>query len=145
MDDVELSRSLFGFIRLQVSDQMPDDGQVARRGALELGFLDFVFSEVDLPLSRGCAHGVGVEGLGNGEKPDEGRVASGPGGGARDAIANVRQPGAEHGGVGHYFGSCATRAFAVAAFGPSGESFRYVLNSTPASASLPSFTSAIAS
>ena len=65
--------------------------------------------------------------------------------GARDAIANVRQPGTNRGGVEHYFGSCATRAFAVAALGPSGASFKYVLNSLPASWSLPSLTSAMPS
>ena len=48
----------------------------------------------------------------------------GPAGGARDAIANAAQPGAERAGIEHYFLSCATSDFAVAAFGPSGESFR---------------------
>ena len=70
------------------------------------------------------AHGVRAEGFRNREERDAGGVASGPAGGARDAIANVRQPGSKRGGVEHYFGSCATRALAVAALAPSGESFK---------------------
>src|SRR5438874_5419931 len=124
---------------------MPHDLQIARIGALGLRFLYFVFAEIDLAGRRGGAHGVSAEGLRNRDKSDVGRIAAGPGSGARDAIANVRQPGADHGGVVHYFGSWATRAFAVAEFGPSGAILRYALNSSPASLSLPSLTSAMPS
>ena len=126
-------------------DEMPDDLQVTRFGTFGLRFLDFVFAEVNVTRGGGRADRVSRKCLRNGDQSDVGRVASGPGGGARDAIANVRQPGAKHGGVEHYFGSCAMRAFAVAALVPSGAIFRYALNSSPASFNLPSFTSAMPS
>ena len=50
--------------------------------------------------------------------------------GRRRARCDRERPPAGRGGQRrHYFGSCATSALAVAAFGPSGASFRYVLNS----------------
>ena len=68
---------------------------------------------------------VGGEGLGDGDEPDGGGIAPGPAGRARDAIANVSQPGAKRGGIDHapagcYFGSWAASALACAAFGPFG-------------------------
>ena len=108
-------------------------GRSARLRPSSASFLDLVLAEVDLPGVGGGANVVGVEGLGNGDEADGGGVAPGPAGGARDAIANAVQPGAERGGIEHYFFSCATSPFAVAAFGPSGASFRYVSNSVAAS------------
>ena len=62
-------------------------------------FLDFVLAEVDLPGVGGGADVVGGEGLGDGDEADGGGVAPGPAGGARDAIANVRQPGRARSGT----------------------------------------------
>ena len=56
---------------------------------LRLRFLDLVFAEVDLAGVGGGADVVGGEGLGDGDEADGGGVASGPAGGARDAIANA--------------------------------------------------------
>ena len=112
---------------------MPDGLQIRRRRALDLRFLHLVLAEMDLTFRNSRAHGVGAEGFRNRDERDVGGVASGPGGGARDAIADVRQPGTEQSGVRHdvaglrgppYFGSWATRALAVAAFVPSGDIFR---------------------
>ena len=128
-----------------MSDEVPSERKVGQILTFLLSFLQLVLAEVDLSIGGDRANGVGRERFRDGDEADLRRVASGPGGGARDAIANVRQPGTNRGGVEHYFGSCATRAFAVAALGPSGASFKYVLNSVPASGSLPSFTSAMPS
>ena len=70
-------------------------GRSARLLALVLRFLDFVFAEVDLSGERGGAHVSGVECFGDRKEADAGGIAAGPVGGARDAIANVRQPGRE--------------------------------------------------
>ncbi len=43
----------------------------------------------------------GRECLGDGDEADGGGVASGPAGGARDAIANAVQPGSKRGGIEH--------------------------------------------
>src|SRR5215471_4651716 len=145
MNHVELGDGFFCLVRLEVSDQVPFERQVGQILPLLLRFLQFVLAEVDLAVLGRRAYGVGAESLRDSDETDMRRIASGPVGGARDVFANVRQPGTNRGGVEHYFGSCATRAFAVAALGPSGESFKYVLNSAPASASLPSFTSAMPS
>jgi len=107
--------------------------------------LNLVLAEVDLSLAGGDADVVGVEGLGDGDEPDGGGIAAGPTGGARDTSAHISQPGTEGGRVDHYFFSCATSAFACAAFGPVGESLRYDSNSVTAPARLPSFTSAMPS
>src|SRR5215475_14900734 len=95
MNPVELRRSLLRFVRLQMADEVPRDLQVARRLALGLRFLHLVLAEIDLTLGDSCADSVGAKGFRNGDELDGGRVASGPGSGVRDAIANVRQPGAE--------------------------------------------------
>ena len=81
---------------------MPAQREVVGLRALLLRFLDFVFAEVELSGTRGGANVGGAEGLGDGNEADAGGVAPGPGGGARDAIANVRQPGRDRV---HYFGS----------------------------------------
>ena len=108
-------------------------------------FLHFVLAEIDLTGGGGGADVLGGKGLRDGDEADGGGVAPGPAGRPRDASANVRQPGPERGGVDHYFLSCATIAFAVAAFGPVGASFRYVSNSVAAPGGLLSFTSAMPS
>src|SRR5262252_11018469 len=145
MNHVELGGGFFCLVRLEMADQVPFERQIGQILPLLLRFLQFVLAEVDLAVLSRRAHGVGAKRLRDSDEMDMRGIASGPVGGARDAFADVRQPGTNRGGVEHYFGSCAMRAFAVAAFGPSGASFRYVLNSAPASASLPSFTSAIPS
>src|SRR5262249_39039418 len=133
VNDVKLGRGLPGLVRLQMSDEVPSERQVRQILTFLLSFLELVFAEVDLAIPGDRANGVRSVRFRDGDEVDLRKVASGPGGGARDTIANVCQPGTNRGGVEHYFGSCATRAFAVAAFGPSGESFKYVLNSVPAS------------
>src|SRR5215831_18036612 len=145
MNDVKPGRGLSCLVRLKMPDEVPPDWQVGQVKPFLLRFLQLVLAEVDLAVLSRSADSVGAKRLGDGDEPDVRGIAPGPVGGARDAFANVRQPGTNRGGVEHYFGSCAMRAFAVAAFGPSGASLRYVLNSAPASASLPSFTSAIPS
>src|SRR5215510_7885812 len=145
MNDVELGGCPLCLVRLKMADQVPSERKIREVLPLLLRFLELVLTKVDLAVHGRSTHGIGTKCLRDGDEADVRGVASGPGGGARDAIANVRQPGTNRGGVEHYFGSCATRAFAVAALGPSGESFKYVLNSAPASASLPSFTSAMPS
>ena len=86
-------------------------GRSAVSADLPLGFLDLVFAEVELTGGGGRANVVGGECLGDGDEADRGRVASGPAGGARDAIANAVQPGAERGGIDHYFFSCVDEPF----------------------------------
>src|SRR5262249_45286289 len=134
---VEERPSLFRFVRLQVADEMPGETEIARAVDLLLRFLDFVFAEVELTARGGGADVAAREGLGNGDEADRGRIAPGPAGGARDGCAHTVQPGRQRGGIEHYFFNCATKPFAVAAFGPSGESFKYVSNSVAASDSLP--------
>ena len=144
MDDVEAA-GLFRLVRLQVADQVPANRQVRRLVHLLERFLDLVFAEIDLTGVGGGAHELGGECFGNGDEADGGGVAPGPAGRPRDARADVGQPGAERGGIDHYFFSVARIPLAVAAFGPVGASFRYVSNSAPAPARLPSFTSAMPS
>ena len=110
MDRVETRAGLPRLVRLQVADQVPAEGRSAVRVHLLERFLDLVLAEVDLAGVGGGADVVGGEGLGDGDEADGGGVASGPAGGARDAIANAGQPGAERGGIDHtgYFLSCAT-------------------------------------
>src|SRR5580765_8395705 len=107
-----------------MSDQVPFEREVGQVLPLLLRFLQLVLAEVDLAVECRRTDGICTERLRDRDEADSGGVASGPGGGARDAFANVRQPGTNRGGVEHYFGSCATRALAVAALGPSGESFK---------------------
>ena len=128
-----------------MSDEMPPNRQVGRSVHLRQRFLDFVLAEIDLTGFGGRAHGIRVEGFGNGDEADGGGIASSPVGCARDAFAYLSQPRSKRRGVDHYFLSVATMPLAVAAFGPSGASFRYVSNSVPAAARLPSFTSAMPS
>jgi hypothetical protein len=85
-----------------MTDEMPPEGKAGGERLLLLRFLDFVLAEVHLPGHRGGAYGRGVEGFRDGDEADAGEVASSPGGGARDAFANVRQPGVNSV---HYFGS----------------------------------------
>ena len=85
-----------------MTNEMPAEGKAGGQRLLLLCFLDFVLAEVNLPGQRGGAYVGGVEGFRDGDEADAGEVASSPGGGARDAFANVRQPGVN--GV-HYFGS----------------------------------------
>ena len=145
MNDVELGGGSFCLVRLEVADQVPFERQVGQILPLLLRFLQFVLAEVELAVLSRRANGVSAKRLRDSDETNMRGIASGPVSGARDVFANVCQPGTNRGGVEHYFGSCATSAFAVAALGPSGESFKYVLNSAPASASLPSFTSAMPS
>ena len=98
------------------------------------------------PAVGGGADVVGGEGFRNGDEADGGGVAPGPAGGARDAIANAGQPGAERGGIEHLLLELRDeRLRGGARSGPSGASFRYVSNSVAAPARLPSFTSAMPS
>ena len=79
---------------------MPAQREIRGLFAFLLRFLDFVFAEVGLSGERGGAHVSGAEGLRNRNETDAGGIAAGPVGGARDAIANVRQPGGQ---IGHYY------------------------------------------
>src|SRR5690349_9314766 len=117
MNHVEVGRGFSCLVRLKMPDQVPPELQVDQILPLLLRFLKLVFAEVDLTVESCRTDGVSAEGLRNSDEANERRVASGPVGGARDAFANVRQPGTNRGGIEHYFGSWATRAFAVAAFG----------------------------
>src|SRR5262245_6852458 len=109
-------------------DEMPAQRKIAGLSHLSLRFLHLVLAEIDLAGQSGRADIVGGEGLGDGEEANRGGIAPGPESGARDAIANTVQPGTERRIV-HYFFSWATSPLAVAAFGPSGDSLRYVSNS----------------
>src|SRR5262245_12402058 len=124
---------------------MPAKAQI--RGLIELRqrLLHFVFAELAL-TGVGCrANVINRKCFGDGDEANRGRIAPCSAGRARHAVADVSQPGAERGGVEHYFGNCAAIAFAVAAFGPFGASFKYVSNSVPAPLRFPSFTSAMPS
>ena len=95
VNHVEEGGGLPGFIRLQVTDEMPGDGEIRGLRSFLLSFLDLVLAEVDLSgLCRG-AHPARVEGFRDGDDTDAGDVAAGPGGGARDTVAHVRQPATE--------------------------------------------------
>jgi hypothetical protein len=124
VNHVEFGGGLFCLVCLKMSDQVPFERKVGQVLPLLLSFLQLVLAEVDLSLVCRRTHGVRTKCLRDGDETDSRGVASGPGGGARDAFANVRQPGTNRGGVEHYLGSCATRALAVAALAPSGESFK---------------------
>ncbi len=144
VDDVEAARGLRRLVRLKVADEVPPKRQVAGPIHLVERLLHLVLTEVGLSTVGGDANVRGVERLGDGNQADGGGIAVGPAGGARDAIANAGQPGAKSRGIDHFF-SCATIAFAVGAFGPSGESFKYVSNSVAAPGRLFSLSSAIPS
>src|SRR5215471_16346618 len=116
MNDVKPGRGLFCLVRLKVPDEMPPDWKIGQIVPFLLRFLQLVLAEVDLAVLSRRADGLGAKRFRDGYEPDVRGIASGPGGGARDAFADVRQPGTNRGGVEHYFGSCAMRAFAVAAF-----------------------------
>ena len=95
VNHVEESGGLPGFVRLEVTDEMPGNGEIRGLRSFLLSFLDLVLTEVDLPgLCRG-ANLAGVEGLGDGDETDAGEVAAGPGGSARDTVAHVRQAATE--------------------------------------------------
>src|SRR5262249_2227236 len=101
---------------------------------------------VDLAGGCGGTHRVGGKRLGDGDEEDRIGIASDPAGRARDARANVGQPGLHGGRVEDYFfGSDPGMPFAGAAFVPVGARLRYVWTRVPACARLPSFTSAIPS
>ena len=93
MDHIETGGSLFGFVRLEMTDEMPADRQIRSTLHLEKSFLQLVLSEVHLTRLGGSADGVGSERLGNGDEPNRGGIAPGPTGGARDSVANRSQPG----------------------------------------------------
>ncbi len=133
-------------VRLQMSDEMPADREVA--GLLDLlqRLLDLVLAEIDLARNGRGADGVGRECFRDGDEADGSGITSGPAGRALDASADVGQPGLERGRIDHYFfGSDPRMLFAVAAFGPAGASFKYVSNSVAAPARFPSLTSAMPS
>src|SRR5207253_718073 len=141
MDEVEGRAGFARLVRLQVADQMPPDREVGAPGNLLESFLHFVLAEIDLTLRGGGAHVLDAERLRNRDQPDRGRIAPCAPRRVCDLPADALEP---RGDVDHsYFLSCATSDFAVAEFGPSGASFRYVSNSDAAPARLPSFTSAI--
>ena len=101
VDGVEKPHGVLGLVALQVADEVPN--AAAEFLDLAARFLDLVLAEVDL---AGVGRGpdvLGTERLGNGDEADVGRVAPGTAGGARDAVANVGQPGAKRGRVEHYF------------------------------------------
>ena len=103
---------------------MPPHGQIGQLVHLLERFLDLVLAEVDLAGVGERAHVVGGKRLGDGDEPDGGGIASGPAGRPLDTRADIGQPGPERNGVDHYFFSDPRIPFAVAAFGPSGASFR---------------------
>ena len=132
MHDVESGRSLPGFVRLEVADEMPAQREICCLRHLQQTFLDPVFAEVDLACGGGGPYDVRGEGLGDGDQADGAWIASDPAGRAGDAFADIRQPGADACGAGHYFGSFSssvTAPFAIAAFLPSGAILRYVWSS----------------
>src|SRR5262249_12347369 len=145
MDHGEAGR-LLRFVRLEMSDQMPADGQVQGLRALLQRFLNLVFAEIRLSAFGGGADVLDGKCFRDGDEGNGGWIAPGPAGCARDAVAHAGQPGPERRNVDHYFfGSDPRMFFAVAAFGPVGAIFRYVSNSVAAPARLPSFTSAMPS
>ena len=121
MDNIEQLDSPARFISLQVTYQMPGEGQTGRVADFLQGFLDFVFAEVGLAGGRGGTDGVGGERLGNGDQEDRSRIAPDPAGSARDSLADAGQPGAE---IEHYFFSASTNCLAIVALGPDGASLR---------------------
>ena len=86
-----------------MADQMPAERQLGRSLHFLNAFLDFVLAEVDLAGVGGGPNVFGVEGLWKWRRGGWTRVAPGPAGGARDAFANVSQPGSKRGGIEHYF------------------------------------------
>jgi hypothetical protein len=66
-------------------------------------FLDLVLAEVDLSGFGGGANVFRTERFGYGDEADGRGVAPRPASRARDALANVSQPGAKRGGIEHYF------------------------------------------
>ena len=78
LDDVE-SGGFFGLVRLQVSDQMPAQGEIGGLVHLEQRFLDLVLAEVDLTGIGGSAHELGGKGFGNGDEANRGRDRARPG------------------------------------------------------------------
>src|SRR5262249_55946888 len=123
---------LLRFVRLQVADEMPAERQIRRALDLLERLLHLVLAKIDLAGGGGRANGVRGKRLGDGDEANRGRVPARPAGRARDASAYVGQPGAERRRVDHYFLSVPRIPFAVAAFGPLGDSFRYVSNSVAA-------------
>ena len=107
-----------------MADEMPRERKIRGLRDLLRGFLHFVLAKIDLTASGGGADVIGGEGFRDGDEADGGGVAPGPAGGARDTFTHAGQPCSDRGGVDHYFLYCATIALAVAAFGPSGVSFR---------------------
>jgi hypothetical protein len=82
---------------------MPAKRQPGRSLHLLQAFLHFVLAEIDLADGCGRPNVIGIEGFGNSDQADGRGIASYPAGGARDAVANVCQPGSKRGGIEHYF------------------------------------------
>jgi hypothetical protein len=142
MNHLKVPGSLGRLVGLEMSHQMPRRPPIAERLDLCDRFLNAVLAELGLTGIERGANDVGGNGLGNGDETNRGGIAAGPDGGVRDATADVVQPGAKRGGVGHrrYF-SESSAAFAMLAFFPCGSSFRYVWNAAMAALLLPSHTS----
>src|SRR5437763_958260 len=82
---------------------MPADRKIG--GLLDLlqRLLYLVLAEIQLAGVSSGAHGVGGKCLRDGDEADRGGIAPRPAGRALDAGAHVGQPGANRGGVDHYF------------------------------------------
>ena len=130
-----------------MADQMPLERKVGERLDFRQRFLDAVFAERDVTGRDGRANVLGRDRLGHRDQGDFGRRTAGAMRRRIDAAAHglelCRDAGHALGGR-HRYG-VSMIAFAVAAFGPVGASFKYSPSDFFASATLPSLMSTMPS
>src|SRR5690606_20087914 len=84
-----------GLVALQMPDEVPGDGQIARGLGLAERLLDLVLAEVALAGIPCRAYGRRVERLGDGDQADRVRRPARPPGSCSDAGANRREVGGD--------------------------------------------------
>jgi hypothetical protein len=82
---------------------MPRQWQIGGGRDLLQTLLNLVFAKVDLAGGGGGAYGVGRKRFGNRDETNGGGVAPHPARGARDALADVVEPGAKERKFQRYF------------------------------------------
>jgi hypothetical protein len=80
---------------------MPADRQVGGLVHLLESLLDFVLAKIDLTAIGDSPDVIDAEGFRDSDESNGSGVAPGPVGRPRNSIANIGQPGAERGGIGH--------------------------------------------
>ncbi len=134
VDPRERAGRLAGLVRLQVSNQVPLQREIAQERGLVEALLHAVFTEMALTGAGGRAHEARVERLGDGDERNGGGIACRALGGRGDAAADVVEVGGNVRAGRHDYLIVARMALATSANSPVGASFRYSWNGAFASA-----------